>query len=191
MTTHLRLAAALGVLCAASAAVAEPVELTVAAYPPLDDSVRAAVPAFELRHPGIRIKLRTVPYGDFKKGMREALESGQGLPDVMGLEIGFARSFAATGQLEDLSAPPYGAKALLPSFLEFTVPQVRSGATVFALPADVGPGTLFYRKDLLDKAGVSEADLTRSWDSFIEAGKRVRALTGAALVSDVMQLADI
>jgi multiple sugar transport system substrate-binding protein len=191
MTTTSRIAAALALAALTATAARADVELTVAAYPPLDDSLRAAVPAFELSHPGVKIKLRTLPYGDFKKGMKEALENGGNLPDVLALEIGFAQPFALTGQLEDLSAPPYNARALLPGFLDYTVPQVRSGSTIFALPADVGPGTLFYRKDILDQAGVSEADLTRSWDSFIEAGKRVRAKTGAALVGDVYDLYSI
>jgi multiple sugar transport system substrate-binding protein len=52
-----------------------------------------------------------------------------------------------------------------------------------AIPCDIGPGTLFYRKDMLDKAGVTEADLTKSWESYIESGKKIKAATGAYLLS--------
>jgi len=59
------------------------------------------------------------------------------------------------------------------------------------MPADIGPGALFYRKDLLDKAGVSEAELTKSWDSYIESGKKVKAATGAYLLASAVDIKDI
>ena len=63
-------------------------------------------------------------------------------------------------------------------FAKFTVPQATGGAgNLAAIPADIGPGALFYRKDLLDKAGVTEAQLTQSWDSYIAAGKKLKTAT--------------
>jgi len=60
-----------------------------------------------------------------------------------------------------------------------------------AIPADIGPGTLLYRKDIIERAGVTEADLTRSWESFIEAGKKIRAKTGAYLLANAADIRDI
>ena len=59
------------------------------------------------------------------------------------------------------------------------------------MPADIGPGTMFYRKDLLDKAGISEADLTKSWDSYLAAGKKLKAASGTYLLSNAVDLKDI
>ena len=59
------------------------------------------------------------------------------------------------------------------------------------MPADIGPGTLLYRKDLLDKAGVTEAQLTQSWDGYIAAGKQIKARTGAYLLADAADIRDI
>lgn len=50
---------------------------------------------------------------------------------------------------------------------------------------------MLYRTDLLDKAGVAPEDLSRSWDSYIAAGKRIKARTGAYLVSHVQSVKDI
>ena len=47
------------------------------------------------------------------------------------------------------------------------------------MPTDIGPGTLLYRADLLARAEVNEADLTGSWDGYLDAGTRIRARTGA------------
>jgi multiple sugar transport system substrate-binding protein len=43
---------------------------------------------------------------------------------------------------------------------------------------------LLYRKDLADKAGVAEADLTRSWESYHRAAAEIKAATGAYLLAD-------
>ena len=66
----------------------------------------------------------------------------------------------------------------------------RSGAVV-AAPADIGPGTLLYRTDLLAKAGVSEEQLTRSWDSYLAAGVQIKATTGAYLMAHARDMKDI
>jgi multiple sugar transport system substrate-binding protein len=68
------------------------------------------------------------------------------------------------------------------------VALARYRGVLTALPADAGPGTLFYRRDLLEEAGVTEAELTRSWESFIRAGTKVRAATGAALLGDATEI---
>ena len=66
----------------------------------------------------------------------------------------------------------------------------RAGAVV-AAPTDIGPGTLLYRTDILTKAGVSEAELTRSWDSYVAAGIKIKATTGAYLMAHARDMKDI
>ena len=62
---------------------------------------------------------------------------------------------------------------------------------VVAAPTDVGPGTLLYRADVLAKAGVSEAELTKSWDSYVATGARIKASTGAYLMAHARDMKDI
>jgi multiple sugar transport system substrate-binding protein len=59
------------------------------------------------------------------------------------------------------------------------------------MPADIGPGALFYRTDLLARAGLTEADLTRSWNAYIEAGEKLKAATGVYLLANAVDLKDI
>src|SRR6202008_4559821 len=100
--------------------------------------------------------------------------------------------FSESGGLEDLNGAPYNAQALRPQFVKYTFAQATgSKGNLAAMPADIGPGTLLYRKDVVDKAGVSEAELTKSWESFIEAGKKIRAKTGAYLLADAADIRDI
>ena len=184
---------ALALLVAAMAVTAKAqTEITVASFPSFDESTKAAQPNFEKKFPNIKIKLVSLSFGDHHNAMLTALASGSNLPDVMAVEIGFIGRFAESGGLEDLGAPPYNGKPLLSKLLKFTGPQATSGMGILAaIPADVGPGALFYRKDILDKAGVSEAQLTKTWESFIESGKKVKDATGAYLIAHANDMKDI
>ncbi len=167
--------------------------ITVASFPSFDESVKAALPLWEKKHPDIKIKLQSLAFGDHHNAMITALASGTNLPDVMAVEISYIGRFAeAKGALEDLGKPPYDGKPLLEKLLKFTRSQAVSGTGMLAaMPADVGPGTLFYRKDILDKAGVTEKDLTKSWESYIDAGKKIKAATGAYLLASANDIKDI
>jgi len=50
---------------------------------------------------------------------------------------------------------------------------------------------LLYRADVLQKAGVSEADLTRSWDSYVAAGVQIKRATGAYLLAHARDMKDL
>ncbi|WP_235581122.1 MULTISPECIES: ABC transporter substrate-binding protein [unclassified Rhizobacter] len=186
----LLLSAALAMASAASAQTTT--TLTVASFPSFDLAVKAAIPLYKKLHPEVEIKLTSLAFGDHHTAMTTALATGANLPDVMAVEVGFIGKFAESGGLEDLGKAPYNGMQSTSKIAKFTVPQGMSGSGVLAaMPADIGPGALFYRKDLLDKAGVSEADLTKSWESYIESGKKVKAATGAYLLASAVDIKDI
>lgn len=181
---------ALGMAMAAPATAATTV--TVASFPSFDEAVKAAIPLYKKARPDVEIKLVSLAFGDHHNAMTTALATGANLPDVMAVEVGFIGKFAESGGLEDLSKAPYNALQYKTKFARFTMPQAMGGSgNVSAMPADIGPGALFYRKDLLDKAGVTEAELTKSWDAYIAAGKKVKAATGAYLLASAVDLKDI
>lgn len=166
--------------------------LTVASFPSFDEAVKVALPEWKKKHPDVEIKLVSLAFADHHTAMTTALATGTNLPDVMAVEIGYIGKFAESGGLEDLGAAPYNALQYQKQFARFTYPQAMSGpGRLAAIPADIGPGALFYRKDILDKAGVTEAALTQSWENYIEAGKKVKAATGAYLLASATDLKDI
>lgn len=165
--------------------------LTVAAYPDIDRAVKEAAQQFQKRHPDVEIKVVSRAIVDHHNAMTTALSTGSNLPDVLAIEFGFIGRFAASGGMEDLFQAPYSARQYQDKFVSFTYPQATSGNGLVALPTDIGPGSLFYRKDILDKAGVSEAELTQSWESYIAAGKKIKASTGAYLLPHVREIKDI
>lgn len=173
-------------------AAAAPRRLSVAAYPLVDRIVQAALPRWRELHPEVEIEVVSRQYADHHTAMTTALSTSVRLPDVMALEASYVGRFAAGQGLENLSQPPYQAERLRRHFVGYAFDQAvsRSGQ-VLALPTDVGPGTMLYRQDLLQRAGLAESDLTPSWEAYVQAGVRLKAATGAYLMANAQQLKDI
>lgn len=166
--------------------------LTVAAFPAVDEIVRSAIPAWKRLHPDVEIKIVSRQFNDHHTAMTTALSTSYYLPDIMALEVGYVGRFAQGGGLEDLSRAPYGIKRFESRYVPYAFQQAtgKTGAVV-AAPADIGPGTLLYRTDILARAGVSEAELIRSWDSYVAAGVKIKAVTGAYLMAHARDMKDI
>ena len=166
--------------------------LTVAAFPAVDDIVKSAAAAWEKQNPGVKVKVISRAYADHHTAMTTALATSSDLPDVMAIEYGYLGRFAQSGGLINLSK----LDAQLPGQLKNLVPYAVSqgyfeGFGQVALPTDIGPGALFYRKDLLDACGATEADLLRSWDSYLKTGDCIKSKTGAALMPHARDIKDI
>jgi multiple sugar transport system substrate-binding protein len=111
----------LGAALLAPAALAAPVVqaaaptattvLTVAAFPSVDEIIRAAIPAWQQRHPQVGIKVVSRQFADHHTAMTTALSTSVYLPDVMALEVGYVGRFAQGGGLEDLRQPPFNIEA--------------------------------------------------------------------------------
>ena len=180
------------VACLAAVPARAQQSLTVAAYPAVDEIVKAAIPAWKVRHPNVEIKVVSRHFADHHTAMTTALSTSFYLPDVMALEVGYVGRFAQGGGLEDLALAPYHIGRDAAAFVPYAYLQAtsRSGKVV-AVPADIGPGTLLYRVDVLAKAGISEAELTQTWDSYIGAGVKIKARTGAYLLAHARDMKDI
>ena len=167
-------------------------KLTVAAFPLLDEIIKAALPRWRQRHPEVDVEVVSRQYVDHHTAMTTALSTSVHLPDVMALEASYVGRFSHGEGLQDLAAGPFDAERLKARFVPYAFDQTRNrrGARI-AIPTDIGPGTLLYRADLLSRSGLSEADLTPSWDAYVAAGTRIKASTGAYLVSNAQSVKDI
>lgn len=184
--------ALMAILHVCSLAQAQPQTLSIAAYPAVDEIIKAAIPQWKKKHPDVEIKLVSRAFDDHHTAMSTALSTSSNLPDVMALEFSYVGRFAGGGGLEDLALAPYRIKETQARFVPFAFKQatISSGAVV-AAPTDIGPGTLLYRSDLLKKAGVTEAELTQSWESFVLSGVKIKAVTGAYLMAHARDIKNI
>ncbi len=165
--------------------------LTVAAYPAVDEIVKAALPEWKRSHPHVEVKVVARDFSDHHTAMTTALSASSGLPDVMTIEYGYLGRFANSGGFEDLSQKPFDANRLQALFVPYAWAQARSTQGQTSMPTDIGPGVMFYRIDLLQKAGVRPEALNLNWSSFIEAGKTIKAQTGAHLVAHARDVKDL
>ncbi|MCE4538000.1 extracellular solute-binding protein [Pelomonas sp. P7] len=186
------LAAAAAGGTAGLACASEPAPLTVAAFPLVDVIARDVLKGWSQRHPGVRTQVISRQYDDHHTAMTTALSTSGHLPDVIALETSYLGRFSLGSGLEDLSAEPFGAERFKDRFVPFAIETARNReGRIVAMPTDVGPGSLFYRVDLLAQAGLKEADLTRSWEDYVAAGAQLKARAGAYLIGDVRLLKDI
>ena len=166
--------------------------LTVAAFPLVDEIVRAAIPHWRRQHPEVEIQVVSRQYADHHTAMTTALSTSVRLPDVMTLEASYVGRFSQGRGLDDLLQPVYAAAQFRSRFVPYAYDQALNGrGELVALPTDIGPGTLLYRSDLLAKAGLSAADLTPSWEAYVNAGLKIKAATGAYLISSAQVVKDI
>jgi multiple sugar transport system substrate-binding protein len=167
--------------------------LTVNCFTNQDEAVTANIPAYQKLHPEVEIKINTLSFDDHHTAMQTALATGVGAGDVDCIDAGFVNNFMEGGGLVNLDEAPYNAKQYKDKMTAYAWMQAQgSDGKNYSMPANVASGTMFYRKDILDRLGVKLTDLTKSWDSFIAAGKKMKAKDPAVFLignaSEVAQL---
>ncbi|MEY2994821.1 MAG: Lactose-binding protein precursor, partial [Pseudomonadota bacterium] len=157
-----------------------------------DEIVKAAAVEWEKKNPGVKVKVISRAYADHHTAMTTALATSSDLPDVMAIEYGYLGRFAQSGGLVDMNTLDSQLATKLKNLVPYAVAQGSfEGFGQVAMPTDIGPGALFYRKDLLDACGATEQDLTKSWDSYLATGDCIKAKTGAALMPHARDIKDI
>jgi multiple sugar transport system substrate-binding protein len=161
-------------------------------YGDLANVLKATLPEFKKAKPNIEVKVNNVlEHGAHHTALTTSLATGACMADVVSVDTGFLGQYLEGTGLTDLAKAPYNAMQYQKQFTAFTYPQtISDDGRMISMPADIGPGTLYYRKDILDKAGLKEADLTRSWESYVAAGKKLKAMN-VFLVPNAASVADI
>lgn len=165
-----------GLLVSAAAAKTK---ITVTAWPHIDEVLRKIVPLFNEKYPDIEVEVKSMGYADVHNNLINSLAAGSGAPDVSAVEIGYIAKFTASGGLVDLNQPPYNAGQFKDQFVPYKWAQATTtDGRLIAMPWDIGPASLYYRRDVFEAAGLPSepeevAQLLSTWDSFIETGKKI------------------
>ncbi len=131
---------------------------------PVEDTERIVRP-FEQRT-GVKVKVELVGWDVQFDRIRNSAVSGSG-PDVTQAGTTQVPFFAALGGFEDLTkrVEEVGGKgAYAPGIWQTT--QLAGQDGTFAVPWFTEARTIYYRKDVLDKAGLDPATAFKDWDSF-------------------------
>jgi multiple sugar transport system substrate-binding protein len=150
-------------------AMQTPTELTFWTWVP---GIEKEVALFQKKYPAIKVKVVNAGQGtpQYTK-LRTALKAGTGAPDAAQIEFQYIPTFSITKDLLDLR--PYGAEALKDKFVDWTWAQVTGAdGEIWAYPQDTGPMGMLYRKDILDKHGITPP---KTWDEFADAARKLHA----------------
>ena len=137
---------------------------------------------YTAKHPDTTFKIVDMAKADLEQKLQTTLASGvtKSLPDIVLVEDynapKYLRSFP--GAFESMSG-----KVDYKGFAKYKVDLMTLNGKVYGLPFDSGVTGMYYRKDLLAKAGFAEKDMQNiTWDRYIEIGKKVEAATGKKML---------
>lgn len=150
----------------------EKVTIKVAAWNLAATAMQDVAKKYEEKNPNVKIEIIEVDSAYSK--ITPALASGQGAPDIIQLQARDLQSMVDKfdGQFYDLTEK-LNQDGLSDKFLTASIEGVKKDGKVFAMPWDIGPVAMYYRKDMFEKAGINAEDI-KTWDDFIKAGKIVQ-----------------
>ena len=136
--------------------------------------VQSLVPEFERRNPGLRVRVQQIPWTAAHEKLLTSFV-GDATPDAAQLGNTWVPEFAALGALEQLDSAVKRSRTITPAayFRGIWATNVVNGRE-FGIPWYVDTRVLFYRKDLLARAGYASPPTT--WAAWTEALRRVKAL---------------
>lgn len=138
--------------------------------------VQRLMPEFHRRHPEIEVKIQGIPWTAAHEKLLTAY-AGNSLPDMCQLGNTWIPEFALLEALENLNAWIDSSTAVKPEhfFPGIWDTNVLEGAA-FGIPWYVDTRLLFYRKDILQRAGYAHAP--RTWPEWLEVSRRIKQLPG-------------
>ncbi|MDR1468468.1 MAG: ABC transporter substrate-binding protein [Spirochaetaceae bacterium] len=99
-------------------------------------------------HPDVTIEYSLTPTDQFPNKLDPVLASGQGAPDVFGLEDAFVRKYVESGLLLDITDVYEAAKDKI---LQYPVDIGSYNGKVYGMSWQATPGAVFYRRSLAKK----------------------------------------
>lgn len=121
----------------------------------------------------LNVKLNVMPYDDMHNKLTLALQSGEGAPDMVDIEIGkFPSYLQGEVQFMDLTSyvDPYR-DDIVSSRLDIYSKDGKN----YGIPTHVGATVAFYNTEILEEAGVDYTTI-KTWDDYKAAGEKVKAI---------------
>lgn len=142
-----------------------------------ENQIGDVVKGFEKANPDIDID---VQYGQDSAQYIQTLQtrlSGSSAPTVFNIIMDNRTDVMDSGAAEDLTG-----KDFLEGVDESNFQLFQKDGKTYGMPVTAWVGAMFYNKDLLKKAGYDE--FPKTWDEFIEMGKKINADGGTAYLED-------
>ncbi len=160
--------------------VARP-DLLMATFAPAQHAAyERVVPAFEAKH-HVNVEVQLVTWQALRGRLQNALLAGADVPDLLELSED-SMGFYTRGPVGDVGFVDLTERIerdqLRHKLVESRFSLWSTRSRVFALPHDVHPVVLTYRRDLIEELGI-DVEKLRTWDDFVAMGRSVtKDLTG-------------
>src|SRR3984957_2608554 len=156
-----------------------PPDLVYATFAPEPvDAYRLVLPRFEQMY-GVKVQLELVDQKALQNRLQSALQVGAEVPDMVELMDGTMGIFTK-GRLEDVDLIDLTDRlhqtGMYDKLVTSRFGKWSADGRIFALPHDVHPVMLAYRRDLVEQLGIDVNQLT-TWDEFCRVGRDVVART--------------
>ena len=131
------------------------------------------MPAFEKEHPGIHVEVQQIPWTAAHEKLLTAYV-GEATPDIAMLGNTWVPEFVALNSLEALDELVAGSHEIRrDDFFDGIWKTNVVGGKTYGIPWYVDTRIIFYRTDLLAKAGYKEFPTT--WNEWVSAMKKIKA----------------
>jgi ABC-type glycerol-3-phosphate transport system substrate-binding protein len=153
------LAIGLGVISCASKSAGDPNKLVVWSF---TDEIGGLVnDYYRPAHPDVAVEYSLTPTDQFPNKLDPVLASGQGAPDVFGLEDAFVRKYVESGLLLDITDVYEANKSKL---LQYPVDVGSYNGRVYGMSWQATPGAVFYKRSLAQKyLGTDDPEVVQTY----------------------------
>ncbi|MBW4081003.1 ABC transporter substrate-binding protein [Paenibacillus sp. S150] len=173
-----------------SAAVSEPVTLEFwGRWEEANPQIAETIAEFQAEHPGIKVNYSTIPFAQYVAQLQTAISGGD-LPDIFG-----SHPSLPTYQLSQLDIihpiDDLITDEVQSEFFEGTWSEGETtlDGNVYSIPLfnpKRAAMELFYNKSVLTKAGLTEADIPKTWDELVTFSRKVKEGTNGEAYGVVM-----
>jgi len=120
----------------------------------------------------VKVELQYIPNTEYMNGskLQTAFASGQG-PDIFIISPGDFLRYYNGGVLVDLT--PYMEEAARKDFFPNVMETRIVDDKIYGLPMEVEPMAMYYSVKAFKEAGLSETDIPKTWDQFLELARKL------------------
>lgn len=152
--------------------------ISIGCYGDLEKAYKAvfATEDFKKTFPNVTIEFQTSDFNGHHDRLTTVIAAKEATNDIEALEIGYIAQFVEGGGLTDLAAAPFNGQQVGSEIVKFAMSNATtSKGSLIAMPVDIAPAVLFYRKSLVEEVGLTTEDMESiaDWDEFIEIGKKL------------------
>ncbi|MGM0125300.1 multiple sugar transport system substrate-binding protein [Enterococcus sp. AZ194] len=128
--------------------------------------------AFTKENPKIKVEVEVTPWDQYWTKLQAAATGGN-MADIFWMHPDQVYTFEEGGAMLDLTDKIKDSAIDMSKFPEYITSGYNIGDKQYAIPKDFSTIGLWYNKDLFDAAGVSYPDDTWTWDTWMDAAKKL------------------